>query len=138
MRSSANGRIDFSMLFQVIAVGAGGCLGAISRFLFGAAFQRLIPSHFPFSTLLINVIGAFLMGLLSGIFLFRYPEKETLKLFCTVGLLGGFTTFSTFSLEALNLFSEGKTGFGVIYMIASVVLCLLAVWLGRAVAQLFS
>lgn len=115
-------------------VGAGGCIGAVTRYVLG-----LLPVNtvFPAITLIINFTGAFLIGLLSGI-----AEKQgwpdNVSLFLKTGFCGGFTTFSTFSLETFSLFQQGKATMGVLYAAGSVFLCLAGVWLGCIMAKTFA
>ena len=125
------------MLTQCIAVGLGGAVGAVGRFLMGAA--PFIPkTAFPLTTGLINLLGAFAIGLIAELAAQKGMQSSNLVLFLKVGVCGGFTTFSTFSLETVTLFSTGKTGLGCLYIALSVLLCLLGVllgqWLGRHIA----
>ncbi|MBR6459656.1 MAG: fluoride efflux transporter CrcB [Actinomycetaceae bacterium] len=113
---------------NVLFVGIGGFIGAALRYLIS-----LIPlpnTHgFPLATLVINTLGAFVLGLLIA-FEARHPEMDArILLMSKVGICGGFTTFSTFSLEAQNLLATGKTAMAISYMVASLVLTILAVWL---------
>lgn len=113
-------------LYQFVAVAAGGAVGAVLRYMIS-----LIPlkGDFPFATLLINLLGAVAIGFISGI----APPDSTGRnwlLFCKTGMCGGFTTFSTFSLECFQLFESGKHTAGIVYMILSTAGCLLGVRLG--------
>jgi len=109
-----------------LLVGAGGMLGTIGRYLLG-----LLPvkaqSGFPLITLFINLIGAFCIGFIIALSERSGNMNPQLVLFLKVGICGGFTTFSTFSLEAVQLIQNGKIGVALSYMILSVVLCLIAV-----------
>jgi CrcB protein len=117
------------MLLNCAAVGAGGALGAIGRYLMGL-IPGLRVGDFPLPTLVINFIGAVVIGLVCRAAQTPEGMKEPVLLFLKVGLCGGFTTFSTFSLESLTLLEEGKLGFFVSYVILSVALCILGVFLG--------
>lgn len=120
-------------MIECLFVGAGGFAGAVFRYLMG-----LIPvfnkSPFPFMTLSINVIGAFIIGAVTqlsesyGVF----SENELLLL--RAGLCGGFTTFSTFALESAGMMEEGKIVYTAIYAAASVLLCIIAVFAGKYIA----
>ena len=112
---------------RFLLVGLGGALGAMLRY--GIS---LLPwkGEFPVLTLVTNLLGAVLIGLVVGISSNRGMGEDRL-LFLKTGVCGGFTTFSTFSLEAFTLFERGKTGTGSLYVVASVGLCLLGVWTGR-------
>lgn len=116
-----------------ILVGIGGALGAMARFGVG----RLVgmwPSGWPMATFVVNLLGGLLMGLLSAI-LWRLGG-EPARLLLGVGVMGGFTTFSAFSLELLLMIDRGQLAMAIIYALASVVLALAAValgmWAGRA------
>ena len=111
-------------------VGFGGALGAMARYAIG-----LIPvkGDFPVLTLLINVFGACLIGFIVGVSIQRQVDERWL-LFWKTGICGGFTTFSTFSLEALTLLQNGKTGWAAAYAVASVLFCIGGVALGRYLA----
>jgi len=120
-------------MIECICVGLGGFTGAVLRYLIGLNFSP--GTHFPFTTMLINLIGAFLIGAItefSGRFV---PIHPNLMLLLTVGLCGGFTTFSTFSLETITLFENGKILIGAAYALLSVGLCLLGVLLGRVAVR---
>lgn len=123
-------------LINVLLVGCGGFLGAAGRYLCSGFFSKLSDSPFPIGTFLVNVIGSFLIGLLSeGIAVFC-PDQKRLLLFLTTGIMGGFTTFSTFSLETLNLFQNGHAVWGILNIILSITCCLAGVFLGKGLIQL--
>jgi len=116
---------------------AGGAIGAGLRYLTGYAFALRGLASFPWATLTVNVIGCFLMGVLIGLLAARTGTSAEMKAFLATGVLGGFTTFSAFSLEFAMLFERGDTGAAFAYVAASVMLTIAAVfaglWLARAV-----
>jgi len=108
---------------SVIVVFIGSGIGGALRHLVGLASLRLMGPNFPYGTLLVNVVGAVLMGLLAGWFAFRVSGHDDLRLFLTTGILGGFTTWSTFSLDVVTLWQRGQPlaafGYVAISLIAS-------------------
>ena len=122
---------------RFLIVAAGGALGAVARYGVGAWAQRLFPTaQWPWATLLVNVIGGLLMGLLAGWLAFRSgTHSENLRLFAAVGVLGGFTTFSAFSLEAALMIERRQTAMAGGYVLVSVVLSIAALFLGLMVAR---
>ncbi len=121
-------------MLNALAVGCGGFIGAISRYLLSIFINRINPMNFPVSTLIINLIGSFLIGILTQLLSNMYPANKRLLLFLTTGILGGFTTFSTFSLETVNLYQNGNTLFAVLNVALSIVLCLSGTVLGKLLA----
>lgn len=119
----------------LIPVMFGGALGAGARHLVGATMLARLGPGFPWWTLSINIAGGLLMGLLVGV-LSRMDGSETARLFVGVGVLGGFTTFSAFSLETWQLMERGQLGAALAYVLASVVGSVVALWLGLAVARI--
>lgn len=107
-------------------VGLGGAVGAMLRY-----SLSLIPckTSFPFITLITNIAGALVIGLITGFAAKRNMSDNTM-LFLKTGLCGGFTTFSTFSLEAYNLFQSGSCITAIVYALLSAALCILGVWAG--------
>ena len=118
---------------RFLIVAAGGALGAVARYGVG----RLLPAGgWPWATLTVNVAGGLLMGLLAGWLAFRGGvHGESIRLFAAVGVLGGFTTFSAFSLEAALLIERRQTAMAGGYVLASVVLSIAALFLGPMVAR---
>jgi CrcB protein len=113
-------------MMNVLLVALGGALGAVARYGVGFAAARWFGLAFPWGTLAVNVAGGLAMGLLAA----RIgPEQEALRLALGVGVLGGFTTFSAFSLETVRLM-EHQPGLAALYVAASVVLSVGACWLG--------
>lgn len=119
---------------SLLFVALGGALGAAGRY-----GLSLLPwkGAFPLLTLLTNFLGAVAIGFLSGLFSQRLLGEQG-KLFWQTGVCGGFTTFSTFSLEAVTLFQNGKYLLGGAYILASVALCVAGVLLGQALAQMLA
>lgn len=119
-------------MISILLVAAGGALGAVGRY-----SLSLLPwkGEFPLLTLLANFLGATVLGFLSELFQRKLIGNNG-RLFLQVGLCGGFTTFSTFSLETVQLFENGKPFLGGAYILVSVTLCLLGVGLGRLLANL--
>ena len=121
----------------VLAVALAGALGALARWGVGAWFGHRFPS-FPWGTMVINVSGSFILGVLFAVLVERNIGSPTLRVALMTGLMGAYTTFSTFSLETFRLFEDGATGSAIANIGFSVMLGLLAVWLGavagRAVA----
>lgn len=114
-------------------VALGGALGAIGRYAIS-----LIPvkTGFPILTLITNIIGAILIGFIVGVVSNKSNVSDNTVLFWKTGVCGGFTTFSTFSLEALSLFEKKSYLFGSIYILLSVSFCVLGVLLGKRLAML--
>lgn len=122
------------MIINVLAVGAGGFIGAISRYSLGQLSKFIAPNlAFPLGTFLANIIGAFLIGMAFQFFTKQSLMGSPMQLFIMVGIMGGFTTFSSFSLETVNLISGGRFGLAAIYAVSSVLICLFGVWLGKSV-----
>ena len=123
-------------LSKILAIGLGGFLGAIGRYWISGLAQR-IGNHFPYGTLSVNVLGSFILGLFATLFLEKMMVNQELRLFLLVGLLGAFTTYSTFSLETLNLMRSGAWMFAGLNILANVVGTLIAVWAGVSIAKLW-
>ena len=122
------------MLGTLLSVAAGGAFGASLRFLTGVGVSRLIgPTSFPVAIISVNVLGSFLMGVF--VVLAAHRGLTHLSPFVMTGLLGGFTTFSAFSLEAVTLYERGDLGQAALYVLASVVLSILGLMAGLVVAR---
>ncbi|MBX9914701.1 MAG: fluoride efflux transporter CrcB [Pseudomonadaceae bacterium] len=124
------------MIKLVLAVAAGGAVGSVLRFLTSQAVVAHWPRHYFLATLLVNLLGCFLIGFLSAYFLLRTDIPLVLRTALTVGVLGGLTTFSSFSLEVLRLIEAGQTGVALSYLLGSVLGGLCAAWLGMSLARL--
>lgn len=111
-------------------VALGGAIGSVARYGMMTAVGRWLGTTFPWGTLSVNVLGSFLMGVLIEVFVEELPISQELRAFLTVGVLGGFTTFSAFSLDAIMLFERGETGSAAAYICASVVLSVSALFAG--------
>lgn len=120
------------MLANCLAVGVGGFVGSVMRYLIGAAAPT---SSFPWTTLAINVTGSFALALVAGLVLRGAMPDGELSLMLRVGLCGGFTTFSTFSLETVSLASGGAWAGAAAYAAGTVVLCVLAALAGGILAR---
>ncbi|MGV6858730.1 MAG: fluoride efflux transporter CrcB [bacterium] len=120
---------------QTIAIAFGGALGAVLRFWTSSAVYSVTGKQFPWGTLAVNVLGSLLMGVLATLVVERVIESPELKNALLIGFLGAFTTFSTFSLDSLNLFYQGHALKAVGYAVISVVACILATWGGATLVR---
>ena len=122
-----------AMIYTTLQVAMGGAIGASLRFLAGIGILRLTGPGFPFAVLSVNIVGSFLMG----VFVVYAAQRGMTHLspFVMTGVLGGFTTFSAFSLEAVTLFERGQMGSAVIYVLASVGLSILGLVAGLMIAR---
>lgn len=121
------------MIYLLIAV--GGAAGSLLRYVFGGAVQRTSESGFPLGTMVVNISGCFLIGILVRQFLNMQLSSE-MRALLIVGFCGGFTTFSTFSAEAIGLIEGGEYSRAVSYVVLSVALCLGATFAGMATMHL--
>jgi len=119
------------MLYLIVFIGAG--LGGAMRHGVNVAATRLFGFGFPYGTFIVNVLGSFVMGLLAGYFIYRPGMPQHVRLFLTTGILGGFTTFSTFSLDAALLIERHSYALAAGYLIGSVAAGLSALFFGLAV-----
>lgn len=114
----------------IFAIAIGGALGAVGRYVVSVLMLQWISSNIPLGTLLVNVVGSFVLGLVYECGTLVWQSSNEFKAFLIVGILGGFTTFSTFSLEIVVLFQKGEIGAGVLYAVGSLVLAVLGLTMG--------
>ena len=117
-------------MLKYLLIAAGGSLGSILRFWLHTAVQRASGSLFPWGTLAVNLLGCLLIGGFAALFVAHANIREEYRLGITIGVLGGFTTFSTFGFESFKLIEQGKLGLALLNMFASCGLGLLAVAVG--------
>ena len=115
---------------SIFAVAVGGALGASGRYLFNLQMMRLLGPNFPWGTFGVNIIGSFIMGVLAESFALRFNVSHEMRSFLMTGVLGGFTTFSAFSLDAGNMIERDAFGMAGLYIAASVLGSIAALFLG--------
>ena len=121
---------------QIVAIALGGALGSVGRFLVAGWFGRQFGATFPWGTLAVNILGGLAMGLLVELMAQTWSVSPPIRAFLTVGVLGGFTTFSAFSLETILLLERGDLLAALGYVVSSVVLSVGAVWAGLRLMRL--
>jgi CrcB protein len=121
---------------KLLLVGLAGLVGTLSRYWLSGAVSRRYGDTFPFGTLLVNLIGCFLVGLLF-FFLQERSVNETLRAVILIGLLGGFTTFSSFGLQTFSMLQDGEFGLAALNIAASNLIGLFLVWAGYTLAKAF-
>ena len=114
----------------ILAVAIGGAIGSVARYLVGVGSGKLFGFAFPWGTLIINIAGSFLIGVFAESFALKWNLPQAAQVFLTVGICGGFTTFSTFSLDAYVLMQRGEWWPAAAYMTGSVVLSIGALFAG--------
>lgn len=115
---------------MVLAIATGGAIGAVLRHFIGMLSLHLMGANFPWGTLSVNVLGSFIMGVLITYFALMWNPPQEIRAFLTVGLLGAFTTFSTFSLDVVTLWERGASMAATGYIMASVMFSILALMAG--------
>jgi len=120
---------------QLIAVALGGAAGAVLRWLMASGVQKLAGGAFPWGTFAVNALGSLVLGFLFVWLIERSTLSELARLAITVGFLGAFTTFSTYSFESIRLLQEGALALALGNIIGQVVVCLLLTWLGIQLAR---
>ncbi|EAU54168.1 fluoride efflux transporter CrcB [Mariprofundus ferrooxydans] len=123
------------MMQQLAAVAIGGAAGAVARWLMASAIQRVAGGAFPWGTFAVNALGSFLLGFLFVWLIERSTAGELLRLAITVGFLGAFTTFSTYSLESVRLLQEGAFQMAFGNIAGQLLVCLPLAWLGVQLAR---
>jgi CrcB protein len=120
-----------------LVVMAGGALGSVARYGLAVAVGSLMGQGFPWGTILINILGSFVIGWFGGLTgpNGRHAVPEAMRAFVMIGICGGFTTFSSFSLQTMELLRAGYTGRALANVVASVTLCLMATTLGLRLSQ---
>ena len=121
-----------------LLVFVGGGLGASLRHLINVACMRCMGLAFPYGTFLINISGSTVMGLIAGYLAFKGEASQPLRLFLMTGILGGYTTFSAFSLDAVTLYQRGEMGLALFYVLGSVVLSIAGLFAGLALVRHFA
>ena len=108
----------------------GGGIGAAARYWLQDVVYSKTGSGFPYGTMAVNVLGSFVIGLLMSSMEERFLVQPTLRVFLTIGILGGFTTFSSFSFETISLFRDGQVLYGLFNALGTLLLCLIFTWVG--------
>jgi CrcB protein len=122
-------------MFQALLVAGGGAAGSLLRYFVGQWALRLWGPNFPWGTLIVNIVGCFIIGVFAEMIARRFNASADLRLLLITGFLGGFTTFSAFSLDAISLFERGEAVMGGVYIAASVGLSMAAVIAGLALMR---
>jgi len=113
----------------------GGGLGSCLRHTVNVICPRLLGNHFPYHTFIINITGSTIMGLIAGYLAFKGDAVQSWRLFIMTGILGGYTTFSAFSLDAGLLYERGEVGLAALYVLGSVVLSIIGLFAGLAIVR---
>lgn len=119
----------------LLFIACGGAVGAVMRYGASLGVYSIVGRSFPYGTLFVNVVGSLLMGYLSVVMLDRMNISPEWRAAILVGVLGSFTTFSTFSIETLNLIEQGDMMRALLNIASSVLICLAAVWLGVSLGR---
>ena len=123
-------------MYPYLLVGIGGAIGSIARYGSGVLVGRVWPSSFPLATMLVNISGSLVMGMFIGWLARTTPAWQAdARLFVAVGVLGGFTTFSSFSLDTVALLERGALGQAALYVLGSVLVSILALFAGLLVMR---
>lgn len=122
-------------MFQIALVALGGAVGSVFRYLVGLGAIRLAGPGFPWGTLTVNLVGSFAIGLLTEAIVRRMGASPEMRLLLITGVLGGFTTFSAFSLDAVALFERGEVMSSAVYVAVSVGFSIAAVFAGLALGR---
>lgn len=130
--------INISSLFLYMTIFGGGGLGAVIRYVLSSLIGRHAGTTFPWGTLVVNLIGAFCIGLVTSLAAYKFNMSEMMRAFLVTGVLGGFTTFSAFSLETSLLLTRGENGAAIGYIMASVIGTVLLVMAAHAMVRLLS
>lgn len=128
-------RVQFGLMVNMLLVAIGGAIGASIRHIVNMAALRLLGPSFPWGTMAINIAGGFLMGVFIEVLARRFNASNELRLFVATGILGGFTTFSAFSLDFAVLWERGAVFSAASYALASVIGSILAIFLGLWLAR---
>lgn len=115
---------------MILTVAAGGAIGSVLRFLAGRASLAWMGPSFPYGTLFVNVFGSFIMGMITASFAHFGETSQELRAFLTIGILGGFTTFSSFSLDVATLYERGEFSAALLYVFLSLALSFAGIFTG--------
>lgn len=129
-RRACRGKVVTNALFTYTAIAIGGAIGACLRFALSEWMLHLFGRAFPFGTLLVNILGSFVIGLLYGLLITEQIAPNPWRIFIGIGVLGAFTTFSTFSMDTVLLLQQGDWQKAVANVVLNLVLCLTLAWLG--------
>ena len=121
---------------MVLLVALGGAVGSVARYLMASSVQTATGWNFPIGTVLVNIVGCFLIGILYVLLVARHDPKHELRALLIVGVMGGFTTFSSFSLETVTMAMHGNYGGATLNVVVSVAACLVGTTLGIALARI--
>lgn len=124
------------MFKSILLIGTGGFAGSVLRYLISRYLSLFWPVSFPAGTFIVNILGSFLIGIIMGLS-FKSSISTQTRLLLATGFCGGFTTFSTYSLEIFELVQRGETGISLLYLLASLIGGVLFVWIGFLTANLF-
>ncbi|MCG7914651.1 camphor resistance protein CrcB [Candidatus Thiodiazotropha endoloripes] len=122
-------------MYQLLVIASGGAVGALFRFWVSSGVYGVLGRGFPYGTLVVNVLGSLVMGFLYVLFIERMAVSTEWRAGLLIGFLGAFTTFSTFSMETLNLLEQAEVLKAGLNVLLSVVACLLACWLGLVLGR---
>tara|TARA_Y100000590_G_scaffold156696_1_gene180126 strand:+ start:24 stop:401 length:378 start_codon:yes stop_codon:yes gene_type:complete len=120
-----------------IAIFLGGGFGALSRYLIIDQISKLGPSSFPYGTMLVNILGALLIGSIYYLLISKVIINEQLKVFITIGFLGGFTTFSSFNLDFFKLIESGNMFLAMMYALFTFLTTIVAFYIGYSLSRIF-
>ncbi|MET0171828.1 MAG: fluoride efflux transporter CrcB [Agrobacterium vaccinii] len=122
-------------MLNIALVAIGGAIGSVARYLVGVWGVKLAGPNFPWGTITVNVVGAFFIGLMVEVIARRFDASSEVRVFIVTGILGGFTTWSSFTLDAVVLFERGDLGLAAVYLLASLVVSFAAIFAGLALGR---